>query len=185
MDNPKVNIRYAKALLDLSLERGEIERTYTDMALLAEVTQQNRGLRSMLNSPVIDIKKKIAVIQQIFKGEFSDLTMKYVELIIRKRRESHLDQISKSFTELYLEHKNIRKAEVTSVIPLTDSLKKQLIDLLTQQTGAQIQLTEKVDPTLLGGLVIKLENTLFDDSIRKKLQNLRREFSVNTYERAI
>ncbi|MDY0344221.1 MAG: ATP synthase F1 subunit delta [Lentimicrobium sp.] len=182
MINPRISQRYAKALIDLSIERQLLEEVYHDMNMLESVCNSNPDFRHMLNSPLIRNERKIKVIHEIFKDSLQPLTIKYMELLIRKRRESHLDEISKAFNILYREHKNIRLVYVTSVVPLEDKTRNEIKNIVAGDTGADVRLIEIIDPSLIGGLIVKIENTLFDDSVRRKLKDLRKEFSSNVFK---
>ncbi len=183
MDNPRINIRYARALFELAKENNALEGAHADIALLALTCRQNRDLQILLKSPVINAKKKISIIREIFSKTMGKITMSFIEIIIRKRREEHLYNIALKFGDLFRDHNNIKKAVVTTISPLTDAMRKELTDVLSKQTGSSIELTEEIDPSIIGGLIVKLEGIQYDDSIRKKLQNLRSEFSVNTFIR--
>jgi F-type H+-transporting ATPase subunit delta len=137
----------------------------------------------MLNSPVISSDKKISVMHLLFTGKIDKMAMGFVDIIIRKRREAHLNHIAQKFEDLYLEHKNIKKAVVTSAIPLSENLRQSIKKVLEEQTKGTIIMAEVVDPEVIGGLIVKVGNQLYDDSIRQKLVDLRKEFNVNTYIR--
>lgn len=183
MDNPRINIRYARALFELAKENNALEEANADMAILANTCRQNRELQVLLKSPVINAKKKINIIREIFSKSMGKVSMSFIEIIIRKRREEHLFQIAQTFGDLFREHNNIKKAVVTTISPLTAEMRKQLLEVLSKQTGSTIELEEEIDPAIIGGMIVKLEGIQFDDSIRKKLQNLRSEFNVNTFIR--
>lgn len=183
MNNPRVNIRYAQALFGLALERSEVETARKDMNLIENICNQNPDLIVMLNSPVISSDKKISVMHLLFSGKIGKMAMGFVDIIIRKRREAHLNHIARKFEDLYLEYKNIQKAVVTSAIPLSENLRQSIKKILEEQTKGTIIITEVVDPEVIGGLIVKVGNQLYDDSIRQKLVDLRKEFNVNTYIR--
>ncbi|HAH60068.1 MAG: ATP synthase F1 subunit delta [Lentimicrobiaceae bacterium] len=182
MINPGISQRYAKALIDLSIERQLLEQVYDDMNRLESICKSNPDFRHMLNNPLIRNERKIKVIHALFKDSLQPLTLKYMELLIRKRRESHLDEISKAFNVLYREHKNIRLVYVSSVVPLEDKTRTEIKNIVAGDSGADVRLIEKIDPSLIGGLIIKIDNTLFDDSVRRKLKDLRKEFSSNVFK---
>lgn len=183
MDNPRINIRYARALFELARESNVLNETSTDMALIADTCINNRELQLLLKSPVINAKKKISIIRQIFGQVLGKVSMAFVEIIIRKRREEHLMNIALKFGDIYRDHNNIKKAVVTTISPLTAEMREELIGVLSKQTGSAIELSEQTDPSIIGGMIVKLDGLQFDDSIRKKLQNLKNEFNVNTFIR--
>ncbi|NTW23076.1 MAG: ATP synthase F1 subunit delta [Lentimicrobium sp.] len=183
MDNPRINYRYARALFDLAKENNQLEQANIDMADLARVCRQNRDLRMLLKSPIIMGYKKISVIREIFGKTMGKVSIAFIEIIIRKRREEHLFHIAERFGDLYRKEMNIKKAVVITISPLSDEMRKDLLAVISKQTGSTIELEEKIDASIIGGMIVKLDGIQFDDSIRKKLQNLRSEFSVNTFVR--
>lgn len=183
MNNPRVNIRYAQSLFDLALERNEVEIVRKNMKWVATLCNENPELVAMLKSPIINGDKKIAVLHELFLPEMDKLTMGFIEIVTRKRREEHLHNIARKFEDLYLEYKNIRKALVTSAVPLTENLRKEIKQLLEEETKGGIVLEESVNPHIIGGLIIQLGGQLYDDSIHHKLEKLRKEFNINKYIR--
>lgn len=181
MDDPRINVRYARAYFELATENKVLEKASADMLTLGEVCRQNRDFRLLLKSPVVNADKKIAIVRSIFGSTFSKLAMSFVEIIIRKRREMHLYQIALAFGDIYRESKNIKQVTITTVNPVSATMRNELTRILTEQTGSIIELHEKTDPDIIGGIVVKLEGMQFDNSIRKRLKALRSEFNVNTY----
>jgi F-type H+-transporting ATPase subunit delta len=157
MNNPRVNIRYAQALFDLAVERKELDIARANMKLVAKVCLENPDLIALLKSPVIYGSKKIAVFHEIFKEQLDKLTMRFIEIIIRKRREEHLHHIALKFEDLYLEYNNISKVKVTSAVSLTEKLRAEIKQLLEKQTKGEVIMEEAVQPSIIGGLIIQLE----------------------------
>lgn len=181
MNNYRINLRYATALFEFAAEMNQVEQTFHDVQLIAEVCKENRDLRLMLKSPVIFSDKKLKVLDQILAGKIGAVTKGFIDILVLKRREEYLPGILDSFIEIYRKSKNIKLAQVTSADVLEKDIKDQLIKILTEQTGSEIILEEHVDKTILGGLIVKIEGVKFDDSVRKKINTLRQEFNVNTY----
>lgn len=183
MNNPRLNIRYAQSIFDLALERDEVEVVRENMKWISTVCEQNPDLVAMLKSPIINSDKKITVFHKLFLPEMDKLTMGFVEIVIRKKRERHLHHIALKFEELYLEYKNIKKALVISAMPITENLRKQIKQLLEEETKGEIVMEERVNPAIIGGLIIQMGDLLFNDSIHHKLEKLRKEFNTNKYIR--
>ena len=183
MDNPRVNIRYAQSVFDLARERDEVEIVRGNMKLVAAVCSENPEMVAMLKSPIINSDKKTTIFHELFLPEMDKLTMGFIEIVIRKKREQHLHHIALKFEDLYLEYKNIRKARVISALPLTEDLRKEIKKLLEEETKGGIVMEEEVKPDIIGGLIISLGDQLFDDSIHHKLEKLRKEFNTNKYIR--
>ncbi|HLN53175.1 MAG TPA: ATP synthase F1 subunit delta [Lentimicrobium sp.] len=181
MRDHRINLRYATALYDYAAEKNRIEEVYNDVQLIADIIENSRELRLFLKSPVIFTDKKLKVLSDLFKSKVSEVTYTFIEILVRKRREEYLAGIVESFISLYREAKNIKVAEVTSATPLDAAVKERLVNKLEMQTGSKIILNEIVDPSVIGGLIVRVEGVVFDDTIRKKVQELRQEFNVNTY----
>lgn len=181
MANNKINLRYATALYDLAVERDQVEQTYKDVQLIAEVCRSNKDLRLLLKSPVIFTDKKLRIIREIFKDNIGQLTLGFIEVLAKKRREEYLEGIANSLIAIYREAKNIKVAEVTTAVKLDEEQRQYLMSILIKQTGSQIILEEIIDPSIIGGVIVRMEGVKFDDSIKSKIQALKQEFNVNTY----
>lgn len=183
MSNHRINLRYATALYDFAVEKDQVEQTYSDVQLIADTTEASRELRLLLKSPVVFSDKKMKVLQQLFKDKIGVVTFTFISILLKKRREEYIHGIAKAFIDIYRREKGIKVAQVITATPLDQSLREQLIAILKNQTNSEIILEESVDPSIIGGLIVKIEGVKFDDSIRKKIQSLQQEFNVNTYKK--
>ena len=183
MSELRVASRYAKSLLDLAEERGTLAELKADMELFSQTLNQNRDLRLLLRNPIVKHDKKLAILRAVFGSKVSDLTMKFLTIITQKNRESALEFIGPEFLLQYNSLRGVQVAEVTTATPLTPELREQVNELVRQQSDSQqVQLTEKVNPALIGGFVLRVGDRLIDDSVRYRLQKLRTEFSKNPYQ---
>ncbi|MBI2720660.1 MAG: ATP synthase F1 subunit delta [Bacteroidetes bacterium] len=171
--------RYAKSLLDLAVETKQLEEVIKDIRIIKEVCSQNADFVTMLNSPVVKTDKKQAIFKAIFGSKISKTTLAFLNLIAAKRRENYLFDIAKSFDEQYKISKNITTAKVTSAIGLDEKLRKQVLDIVKQNASGEIELLEKVDPSLIGGFVLTINDKQVDQSVKRKLNDLRKTFSGN------
>ncbi len=164
--------RYAKALYELSTD--QLERIQQDMQLIQKTFEENPDLNKVLKNPTIAASKKLTIVQKIFKGKISDLTNKLIQLLGQKDRLNLLHDIAVSFDNLYKENKGIKDAQVISAVPLTDNLKKQLLNKIKDFTGSgQIHLTNTVDPSLIGGFILNLDDMRYDASVSGKLAKIK------------
>ena len=174
MADQRVAARYAKSLLDLGKEMGTLETVKQDMDLLGKTVAENRDLRLLLRNPIVKHDKKLAILTAIFQGKVSDLTMRFFTILTQKNRESALEGMGTEFQAQYNVMQGIQMAEVTSATPLTPASRAELEQLVTKQTGlTQVKLTEKVDPELIGGFVLRVGDQQIDDSVRTSLRKLR------------
>lgn len=182
MNVSPVAYRYARSLMDLAREKGQLQGVNEDMRLVADACAASGDLRMLLKSPVIKADKKDKVLDRVFAGKIGEATNRFMGILVRKGREAMLPEIAVAFNELYKEDQGILTAEVTSAVPLGDSARQQVRDLAAKKhPGKSIQLSEKVDPSLIGGLVIRIGDEQFDGSVSRRLHDLRRKFSENPY----
>jgi len=181
MNQSQITTRYAKALFDLALEQRVLDRVKDDMILIDEVCHQNKDLRGMLHNPVIQVEKKQKVLHQVFGSTIDKLTLGFLDIIARKRREYYIDGIASAFVALFKEYKGIKTAYVTSAVALTDTDRKAILDMFRNFTGKEIELIEQLNPGMLGGFVLSLDNYQIDQSLRTKVKQLKKDFEKNLY----
>lgn len=184
MSEYRIASRYAKSLLDLAVERKVLEEVNKDMQLLKGVADDNRGLVLMLKSPIITHDKKLAVLTKVFKGKVNEMTMSFFTILTKKHREAYLIAVAEEFHHQYNTHKGIEEATITTTFPLTEALKKEFVSVVERISSRKVELTEKIDESLIGGFILKIGDRQIDDSINSKLKALRLEFTKNHYEKA-
>ena len=173
----RVASRYAKSLLALALEQGEMENAYNDMKLVSETCDSSKDLSLLLQSPIIKPDKKTEILREIFAGRLGKLSLSFIDIIIKKRRENYLEAIAREFQYQYKSHKNILTAIVTSVVGLDDNIRSEIMKIVKDSANAEVELVEKADKDLIGGLILRIGDKQIDASIQRKLINLRRDFS--------
>jgi F-type H+-transporting ATPase subunit delta len=172
--------RYAKSLIDLAIESKNLEEVKNDMRLINDVCSQNHDFVTLLNSPVVKTDKKLAIFKAIFDGKISKTTSAFLNLIASKRRESYIEDIAKAFDLQYKAYKNITTVTVQSAVKLDDGLRKQILALVNKTVSGEIELVEKTDASLIGGFVLTINDSQVDQSVKRKLNDLRKTFSGNT-----
>lgn len=182
MPNPRLAGRYAKSLIDLSIERGQLEVVYADMKYLREVCKKSRDFVNVLVSPVIQASKKQSIFDAVTTGNVSELTNLFSKLLIAKGREGDLPEMVTAFIEQYNEIKGIHVVKLTTAVEVSDDLKKSIESKvqLTQNFGS-VELETKVNANLIGGFVLEFNNNLVDKSILRDLNDVRKQFAQNVY----
>ncbi len=181
MQNTRVSHRYAKSLIDLSIERNSLEDVNGDMSMLSDAIGNNRDLDLLLKSPVIRQDKKEAVIKAVFAEQLTELSMLFIEILLRKKREALLGPIADSFVRQYKRHKGIITAHITTAFQLNDELRNKVRKVVAGAYSGQIDLVEYVDENIIGGIVIRVEDKQMDASVARKIRELKQEFSKNPY----
>lgn len=169
--------RYAKSLLDLSVEKGQLEAVYADMLQVKNVCENSREFINFLNSPLLKADKKISAMKAVFDGKFNAITSGFLTIVTSKRRESVIPEMANSFIEQYKTHKNILTAIVTSAKGLDDTTRQKALELVKSQLSGEIELVEKVDANLIGGFVLKIGDKQLDKSVARQLSNLKKELT--------
>jgi F-type H+-transporting ATPase subunit delta len=182
MADSRAASRYVKSLLGLAVEKNVLEQVHQDMLLFAKVVEENHGLRLALNNPIIKHDKKREILEAIFKGKVNALTMAIFDIITKKHREPILFTIAKQFHHAYNDHKGIGIATVTSAIPLDAAVRNELLGIIKKiNDKKEIELIEKVDPSLIGGFILNVGDRQIDASMKNKLNGLKVSLSHNPY----
>ncbi len=186
MPNPRLANRYAKSLIDLSIEKGLLEVIYSDMKFLKAACNSSKELVSLLQSPIINADKKANVLNAITSGKVNELTILFYKLLLQKGREFELPEILTAFIEQYNAIKGIQKVKLKTAVPISEELKKSICDKVSNEsTKGTIELVATVDESLIGGFVLEFNNNLVDASVSRDLKDIKTQFNKNTYIRAI
>jgi F-type H+-transporting ATPase subunit delta len=178
----RISQRYAKALLDLAEERGKTESVTGDVRMLNELLGGSRELRRLLHSPIVKMDRKLSVLEHIMKGRFEDETLAFVRILITKRRESFLHEIVRAFVDMYNERKGITLATLITPTPADNELMQEMTALIKEKFGkGSVELETKVDPSLIGGFVLRFDDKLYDSSVSTQLGEIRKELQSTTY----
>lgn len=180
MSEQRVSGRYAKSLIDLALERKALDAVYADVVLLKQTIEANASLANMLKSPIIKADKKQAIIKQVFSSYLSELSLLFINLVTAKNRSFFLHDIAVQFIAQYNEINKITTAHVKTAVSISESVQAEVKSFLEAQTGKRVELKNSVDPELIGGMVIQIEDRLYDASISGKLKKAKHEL-LNTY----
>ena len=176
MANQRLSSRYANSLLTLAQEAGSLNDIFADIQNIEATISESKDLASMLNSPIISATIKTNVLSKVFGGSVKELTTKFLNLLVSKGRESYLQEICKSFIAEYNSINKIADVTLVTAIPATDKIVKELTDFLTKSENySKVSITQEVDPTIIGGFVLRIGDKLLDNSIQRKLQVIRKE----------
>lgn len=181
MSELRVASRYAKSLIELAAEKGVLEQVHEDMKMFTSVVSQNRAFQLLMRNPIVKSDKKLAVINGVFKGKVQEMTLAFFNIVARKNRESILEFVATEFEKQYNVMKGIQRASVTSAAPLSPALRQQLGEKLANETGKTIQLEEIIDPSLIGGFVLRVGDRQIDSSVKHSLRKLKNNFKDNSY----
>lgn len=176
MMSSKAARRYASALLGFAIETQKLKTVLKDIEFIRETVEQSKELSIFLKSPVIRDDKKKNVLSEIFKKQVSNETWKFFELLSEKSRLELLPSITNAFIEAYNIHAGIIEVEVLYAEVPDEKQLSNITTALEAKTGKSVKLITSLKNDLIGGLVIKLDDTVVDGSVKNKLQQLENMF---------
>ena len=166
--------RYAAALFELAKEQGQLAQVETDLKTFQAMLDESQDLRRLVRSPVITADEQAKALSALLgKAGISALSTNFFRLIARNRRLFAVADMLKDFRTLLAAERGEVSADIASAHPLTPDQMTALKDALRAQIGKDVQVNTRVDPNLLGGLIVKLGSRMIDSSLRTKLDNLR------------
>ncbi|HVS95462.1 MAG TPA: ATP synthase F1 subunit delta [Puia sp.] len=182
LPNPRLAARYAKSILDLAIEKGQLEAVYKDMLLLQDICRSSRDFVGLLRSPVIKADKKGKILDAILGGRVSALTAAFTKLLLTKEREGSLPEIAGAFVDQYKEYKGIQTVRLTTAVPVSESVRKAILDKVRSGSQArEIELNTEVDEDLIGGFILEIGDRMVDGSVAYELNHIRQQFENNDF----
>ena len=182
MPNPRLATRYAKSLIDLSIEKGQLENNYADMQWLEALCKASREFVIVLRSPVITADKKIKIVEAVTKDKISEMTAAFIRLMIKKSRESYLPEVATAFIKQYKINKNIYPIKLIAASEISEEMKNAILNQIRATSKMQnIELEVVVNADLIGGFVLQAGDTLIDASIAYDLKFIAKQFENNDF----
>lgn len=174
MKSTRVVSRYAKAFLQFSLDCKKEDKIVKEMKELFSAIEAYPNLENFLSDPILSAEKKINVKENLFKS-FSKEVNDFLDLLIKKKRESFLKMIAIKFIDLYNTNKNIIPATVVSATPLSVQSEKEILKKANEMTSFKVKLEKVVDPKILGGFILRVADLQYNASLSNRLGVLKRE----------
>ena len=166
-------LRYAGALLELAEEKHAIDAVSADLVALGQMIASSSDLQKLISSPLIDRADQARAMDAVAKAAgFGELTLKFLGLVAANRRLFALPAVIKAFQKMLADKRGEVAAEVTAAHALSDAQKAAVSDAIKRVVGGKVSIDMKVDPSLLGGLIVRVGSRMIDGSVRKKLQIL-------------
>lgn len=176
--------RYAKALLQAAIAAGKADEVFEDAENLLALQSHAPRMRNFLFSPQIATEAKHALLDKILKGRATDLFVELMHILIDKKRIVFFAEIAEAYKLLYEKEKGIIEVKAITAVPLEERLREKLARTLESQTGKKVRVTHEVDPRILGGMIVRMEDKLIDGSVRFQLEQLRRHLRETKVIRA-
>ena len=178
MENLKVSMRYAKAIYPVIKEEKITENFIIDLANILSLINQSRELKLLINSPIIPYSKKLAVFIDLFKNKISETSMNFFSLLILKGRAKYINGIYNCIKFLYNKEKDIVECKVISAFELNEDTKTKIEQFLKDTTKGIVEVDYSIDNNIIGGMLIKIEDKVYDATIKNQLKELRKTLLV-------
>jgi F-type H+-transporting ATPase subunit delta len=175
MKDIRVAGRYAGALFAVAERNGILDAVATDLELMRRFLTEVPRLRAIIMEPLVSDSRKNAVADEAFGDRVTAASLNFLKLLIRKHREDLIEECTREFNALLAAHNNTADAEVSTAVPLSPAQTERLTQSLQALTGKTIRLTTQVDAALVGGVVVRMGDTVMDGSVRGKLARLERQ----------
>ena len=167
---------YARALFEAAIENGVLDPIQEQLSIWADALGENKQLQTFFFSPRFSSVEKKDAIRKIIDGG-DERFLNFLELLAERHRLPATFRIRKAFDELWREEHKMLPVELTSAVQLDDALVSSIGERIESQTGRRIELTSRVDPDIIGGLVLRVGNKVLDASIHGRLERLRRQIT--------
>jgi F-type H+-transporting ATPase subunit delta len=178
MNDSKISVRYSRALFQSALERKIIDKVNQDMILISEICK-DPGTKEFLLSPVIVPSKKSSIFHKMLEGNVEEITLSMIDLMVKNGRESYLPALARVFIHETLQHKGITKSVLTTAVKVDDKVRKQMTSLISKVYSTKVELEEKIDPEIIGGFMLRIDDNYIDASVRNKLRKIKKELLGN------
>jgi len=175
MNDSLIRVRYVKALLQLAEEDKIQDSVKKDMDLILECVSESKEFVVFLESPLIKGNEKSRLVDVIFNGKIEKLSLDFIHLLIKNKREAFLPQICRHYIDEFKLKQGIKEAFIYTAKPLEVKYKEQLLEFIRKKLKLNIELKNEVDPSIIGGFVLRIEDQQINASIKSQLKKIKRE----------
>ena len=165
---------YARSLFEVAKEHDVLDRVHDELGQFAEALSDDRNLQVFLFSPYFSSEEKRQGVRKIV-SDADERFENFLELLAERHRMPALFRIKREFDALWADERKLLPVTVTSAVELDEGLAEDIAKRIQEQTGRTVELSSKVDPDVLGGLMVRVGNMVLDDTVRNKLERLRKQ----------
>lgn len=175
MNESTITVRYSKALYQVGQEAGKTEAIHKDINLLLDTLKESKEFANLLSSPIVKTSEKVRIFSVIFEGNIEPIVINFFNLLAKNKREQFLFEMCLNYNQLFKAEKGIQEAILTTSIPLNKTSKKEILEFLKKKFKLNIELKEHVNPEIIGGFKLRIDDQQIDASIASKLRKIRTE----------
>lgn len=168
-----IRVRYAKAFFTLAKEKNLLGQLKTDIQGIFDICNQSADFIHLLESPVVTTTKKSELITKIFKSQINPLTLNFLLLIIDNKREVHIPGICRNFLDLTRKDQNIKSAVMITATEINAVTVEKIREIISKELNATIELACQVEPGIIGGLILRIDDKQYDSSVNTQLRKIK------------
>ena len=173
--------RYARALNEDAAEKNAVKDIDDDIAMIEEGMETSPELRRFFLDPMISAKKKKRVINALFEKRVHTVTLSFLRLLVKKRRENIFPEIVRAYNQLRNEQLGVVEALVRVALPMSEKEEKKVKEGIENLTGKKVQLRTEIDESIMGGIVIRVGDMVYDGSVQHQLESLKDRLELSTF----
>ena len=168
---------YAAAMLEIAKRTGTVDAVEAEMRDLTARLDGAPQLHTLLTAPALRTSEKLELANRTLALGMSDLVQNLVHLLLDKRRIAIAGAVAESFVAMAEAARSVVRGTVTTAVPISDAQRQAIMDSLAKRTGKQVLLESTVDPAVIGGVRVRVQDVLFDGTVRRRLDQLRAELA--------
>jgi F-type H+-transporting ATPase subunit delta len=165
---------YARSLFEVAKEQGNLDRVRDELGEVAEALESHRELSVFFFSPYFSTEEKKAGLDSMISGA-DEVVVNFLELLVENRRMPVIFRVRRAFDSMWEDENRLLPLQITSAVALEGDVVDRIVEEIGRQTGRRVDLTTEVDPDVLGGIVLRVGNSILDASIRSRLEQLRKQ----------
>jgi F-type H+-transporting ATPase subunit delta len=174
MNDSLISVRYSRALFQSALEKKIIDKVNQDMIFISEVCKTPEA-KEFLTSPIIIPSKKTAILHKMLEGNIEPISLSLIDLTVKNGRERYLPSIARVFIHETMKYKGITESVLTTAVKVNTKVKKQITDLISEVFSTKVELEEIIDPEIIGGFILRIDDNYIDASIKNRLRKIKKE----------
>lgn len=171
-----LSVRYATSLFDFAKSNNEADKVYEEVKIILHILSEVRELKDTLQNPILSKKEKKGLILNIFDGKSTNSLKRFIDLLLENSRENQIQTIFLKYIDLYRQEKNIFYGKLTTATPIDKETEKNIVNLVLKKLGGTIELEKKIDPSILGGFLLQVDDIRWDGSVLGQLNQIRNRY---------
>jgi F-type H+-transporting ATPase subunit delta len=176
MNESIISVRYSRALFQSALEKNILEKVNQDMILISEICKSPET-KEFLQSPIIIPSKKSEIFHKMFGNNIEKITRSLIDLLVKNGRENYLPSISRVFIDETMKYRGITKSVLTTATNPGEKVRQQIAALVSDLFKTKVELDVVIDPEIIGGFILRVDDKYIDASIRNKLKKIKKELT--------